>query len=274
MTEIIAELGINHNGSIDIAKKLIDVAHASGCDFIKFQKRNIDLVYSKEELDSPRESPWGKTTRDQKYGLEFFQDHYQILDAYCHRKGIKWFASPWDLDSIMFLNSFQGCQFIKIPSALITNDEILVASRNTGRRIILSTGMSTIEMVDHAVEVIGEDSIYCIMHCTSTYPSKSEELNLNCIKTLKARYPWAKIGFSNHNPGIIFMPIAVALGAEMIEYHITLDRSMYGSDQAASIEPEGVFKLVKHIRNTEKAMGDGIKCIYDSEIPIIKKLRR
>ena len=274
MTEIIAEIGINHNGNIEIAKKLIDVAHASGCNYVKFQKRNIDLVYSKAELDTPRESPWGTTTRDQKYGLEFFRDHYQIIDSYCHRKGIWWFASPWDEDSVLFLNQFKDCQFIKIPSALITNDSILEESRDTGKPIILSTGMSTLDMVDHAIDVVGKDKIYCIMHCTSTYPSKPEELNLRCITTLREKYPWAKIGFSNHNPGIIFMPIAVALGAEMIEFHITLDRSIYGSDQSASIEPEGTFKLVKHIRNVGLAMGDGVKKIYDSEIPIIKKLRK
>ena len=273
-TQIIAELGINCNGSLEIAKKLIDVAHSAGCQYVKFQKREVDLVYTKEELSAKRESPWGTTFRDQKIGLEFFGDHYLVIDAYCYRKGIKWFASPWDLQSLGFLNQFEGCEFIKVPSALITNESFLKACKEGNKPVILSTGMSTIEMVDNAVSILGKDKIHCIMHCTSTYPSKPDELNLNCIPMLKKRYPWAKIGFSNHNPGIIFMPIAVALGAEMIEAHVTLDRSLYGSDQASSIEPEGMFKLCKYIRGVEKAMGDGVKKIYDSEVPIIKKLRK
>lgn len=273
-TEIVAEIGINANGDIDIAKKMIDVAKAAGCDYVKFQKRTIDLVYSQEELETPRKSPWGNTTRLQKEGLEFSAAEYRELSDYCQKKEISWFASPWDLDSLRFLESLPDCKFIKIPSALITDERYLSVCSLSEKQVIISTGMSTIEMVDRAVQILGQGKIYCIMHCTSTYPSKPSELNLNCIKTLQNKYSWAKIGFSNHNPGIIFMPIAVALGAEMIELHITLDRSSYGSDQPASIEPEGLFKLVKHIHNTEQAMGDGIKCIYDSELPIIKKLRK
>lgn len=271
---IIAEIGINAGGSIDTAKKMIDVAKSSGCDFVKFQKRNIDLVYSKEELDTPRKSPWGTTTRQQKEGLEFTESQYSELSAYCFERGIEWFASPWDLDSLAMLNRFAECKYIKVPSALITSKKFLEACAKGDKQVLISTGMSTIDMVDEAVKVLGEKKIDCIMHCTSTYPSKPEELNLNCIKTLQVKYPWATIGFSNHNPGIIFMPIAVALGARMIELHITLDRASYGSDQPASTEPEGLFKVVKHIRNTELAMGDGVKRIYDSEIPIIKKLRK
>jgi N-acetylneuraminate synthase len=273
-TETVAELGINSNGSIELAKKLIDVAKSAGCDYVKFQKRNIDLVYSKEELDTPRKSPWGDTTRQQKEGLEFSLENYQKLSFYCRDRNLQWFASPWDLESFDFLNSLNDCKFIKIPSALITNKPLLEKCNRWNKPVILSTGMSTLDMVDEAIDIVGKEKIYCIMHCTSTYPSKPSELNLNCIKTLKEKYPWAKIGFSNHNPGVIYMPIAVALGAEMIEFHITMDRAMYGSDQPASIEPEGVFKIVKYIRGTEIAVGDGIKCIYDSEIPIIKKLRR
>jgi N-acetylneuraminate synthase len=273
-TEIVVEIGINANGDVNLAKKLIDAACVAGCDYVKFQKRTIELVYTKEELDFKRDSPWGTTTREQKEGLEFGVEDYREIDEYCHRRGISWFGSPWDLDSLDLLAGFDSCRFIKIPSALITDGAMLGACRPINKPVILSTGMSTVDMVDRAIKILGQDKIYCIMQCTSTYPSKPEELNLNCIRMLKARYPWAKIGFSNHNPGIIFMPIAVALGAEMIEFHITLDRSSYGSDQAASIEPEGTFKLVKYIRGTEQAMGDGIKKIYDSEIPILKKLRR
>lgn len=274
MTEIVAEIGINASGSLELAEKMIDVASTAGCDFVKFQKRNIEAVYTKEELDSKRESPWGTTFREQKAGLEFTEDDYRMLDAYCFAKGIGWFASPWDLDSLYFLATFDDCQFIKIPSALLTNNELLKACLDVDKMVILSSGMSEIPMIDNAVKILGKRKIYCIMHCTSTYPSKPEELNLKCIETFRKHYPWARIGFSNHNPGIIFMPVAVALGATMIETHITLDRASYGSDQAASIEPEGIFKVVKHIRNTEKAMGDGVKRIYESEIPIMKKLRR
>jgi len=264
----------NHNGDIELAKRLIDVAVASGCDYVKFQKRNVDLVYTKEELDAKRESPFGTTNGDLKRGLEFNEEQYEEIDLYCFSKGIGWFASPWDLDSLKFLSRFDYSKFIKIPSPLLTNERLLKACRDINKKVILSSGMSNIDMIDNAVRILGKEKIYCIMHCTSTYPSKPEELNLNCIIDFKQRYGWTKVGFSNHNPGIIFMPIAVALGAEVIEFHITLDRSSWGSDQAASIESEGVFRLVKHIKNTDKAMGDGIKKIFDSELPIMKKLRR
>jgi len=274
MTEVVAELGINHNGSIETAKKMIDVAAAAGCDFVKLQKRDISLVYTKAELDSPRESPWGKTFREQKRGLEFDEDVYDELDEYCNAKDIGWFASPWDVNSLDFIARYDSCEFIKIPSPLLTNEELLNACLEVDKPVILSSGMSNLHMIDNAVSILGRDKIYCIMHCTSTYPSKPEELNLSCITGFKEKYGWTKIGFSNHNPGIIFMPIAVALGAEMVEFHLTLDRASYGSDQAASIESEGVFRLVKHIHNTEKAIGDGVKRIYESELPIMKKLRR
>lgn len=275
MTEIIAEIGINHNGDMDTAKRLIDAAAEAGCDFVKFQKRDIDLVYTKEELAAPRKSTWGETNGDQKRGLEFGITQYRKIDDYCRARGIGWFFSVWDVNSLLMSLGFYDCPFIKIPSALITNRELLAACRNMTRKpIILSTGMSLWPMVDEAIEILGKDRVYCIMHCTSTYPSTPEELNLNCIRTMKERYPWAKIGFSNHNPGIIYIPVAVALGAEMVETHITLDRSSYGSDQSASIEPTGLDRTVKYIRGVEKAMGDGVKRIYDSEIPIMKKLRK
>jgi N-acetylneuraminate synthase len=274
MTEIVAEIGINANGSLDTAKRMIDVAAAAGCDFVKFQKRTVELVYTKEELAAPRESKWGRTFGDQKRGLEFSREDYDEIDLYCREKEIGWFASPWDTDSLEFLDEYDDCQYIKIPSPLLTNEGLLRGCLDSDKQVILSSGMSNIPMIDNAVGILGKEKIYCIMHCTSTYPSKPEELNLKCITDFRERYGWTKVGFSNHNPGIIFMPIAVALGSEMIEFHITLDRASVGSDQAASIESEGVFRLVKHIRNTEKAMGDGIKKIYDSEIPIMKKLRR
>ena len=272
MVELIAEIGINHNGSVEIAKKLIDVAYSAGCHYVKFQKRTIETVYSKEELDAQRESPWGKTNREQKLGLEFEKGEYDAISEYCKGR-IGWFASPWDVESTWFLGKYKECAFIKIPSALITNFKILDTALLTMKPIIISTGMSTMTEIDNAVKFLGPN-LYCIMHCTSTYPSKPEELNLNVIKTLKELYPDVKIGFSNHNPGLIYMPVSVALGAEMVEFHITLDRSMYGSDQSSSIEPEGVYHLSKWVAGVEKSMGDGIKKVYDSEIPIIKKLRR
>lgn len=270
--ELVYEIGINHNGDMATAKKLIDVAHSAGCDYVKFQKRNIESVYTKEELDAPRESPWGATNREQKEGLEFGFDDYVELKRYCGDK-IGWLASPWDLKSLYDLFLLKS-KYIKIPSALITNEAFLANCLNYDAQVILSTGMSTMSMINRAVEVLGREKIYCIMACTSTYPTKPEELNLNFIKTLKKVYPWAKIGFSNHSPGVVYMAIAASLGAEMIEFHGTLDRSMYGSDQAASIEPEGVYKLSKWLKGIEVAMGTGIKEIYDSELPIMEKLRR
>jgi len=270
MVEVIAELGINHNGDLAIAKKLIDVAYSAGCDFVKFQKRTIDLVYSKEELDKPRKSSWGTTTREQKLGLEF-EDEYLDIDEYCKGK-IRWFASLWDMKSIDFLGVFD-VPFLKIPSALITKQPLLEACRETGRKVILSTGMSTLEEVDRAIGVLGQESIYCVMHCTATYPTVPEEVNAMCILTLKERYHWVKIGFSNHYPGLKAMEMAATYGAEMIEFHITLDRTMDGSDQAASIEPQGVFKLMESLKLIERMKGDGIKKVYDSELPIIDKLR-
>ena len=270
--EVIYEAGINHNGDIELAKRMIDVAYAAGCSHVKFQKRDVDLVYSKEELDKPRESPWGTTTRQQKKGLEFGVSEYASIDLHCNGK-LKWFASPWDMNSLYFLKQF-GRDLIKIPSALITDIKLLAACRDMRIKVILSTGMSTLGQVDDAIDVIGQENIYCLMHCTSTYPSKPEEINARCILTLKERYPWAKIGFSNHYPGLMAMTLAVAYGAEMIEFHGTLDRSSYGSDQAASIEPRGVFELMERLRLVEQMKGDGVKKVYDSELPIMAKLRR
>jgi N-acetylneuraminate synthase len=273
MIEIVAEIGLNHNGDLEIAKKLIDVAASAGIDYLKFQKRDIDLVYSKEELDKPRESPWGTTTREQKQGLEFSELEYLELDEYCQSKRIKWFGSPWDVNSAAFLGAFD-IPFIKIPSALITNLELLDVCKQIGKPVIISTGMSTLDQVDRTVSVFGKQNIECIMHCTSTYPTDPMEVNIKCIPELKERYPWTKIGFSNHYPGLMAMTLAAAYGIEMLEFHITLDRTMYGTDQAASIEPSGTFELMQRLKLIKRMMGDGKKKVYDSEIPIMKKLRK
>jgi N-acetylneuraminate synthase len=282
--EIIAEIGINHNGDVKLAKQMIDVAAASGCDYVKFQKRTVSEVYTDEELDAPRESPWGTTNREQKFGLEFSMDEYRQINTYCAGK-IKWFASPWDHMSVGFLHNFKP-PFMKIASASLTDKDVLQNCVTYNYPVILSTGMSTLEELDAAIKIVGEERVHCIMHCTSTYPTKTEEMNLLCIPVLQKRYnllcipvlqkryPWATIGFSNHHPGIVFMPAAVALGAKMVEFHITMDKTMYGSDQAASFNPEGVFKAVKYMREVEKSLGDGIKRVFDSEIPIREKLRR
>jgi len=242
MVEVIAEIGINHNGSLEIVKKLIDIVSSAGISLVKFQKRTIEVIYTKEELDKPRESPFGTTTWEQKQGLEFSMSEYILIDSYCTQKGIAWLASPWDKESAFFLSQFK-IPFLKIPSALITDFDFLEICRDTSIPLILSTGMSTLEMVDKAIDVIGKKNIYCIMHCTSTYPTKPEESNMMCIPIFRERYPWTKIGFSNHYPGLMSMVMAGTLGIDMIECHVTLDRSMYGSDQAASIEPQGIFHL-------------------------------
>lgn len=268
----VAEIGINHNGDIEIVKKLIDAARWSGVEYVKFQKRTIDLVYSQEELDKPRESPWGTTTREQKEGLELSKEDYDVIDNYCKQVGIGWFASPWDVESVDFLLQYEP-RFLKIPSALITNIELLQKVKDSEVPVILSTGMSTEDEIARAVYFLGHQIEY-LLHCTSTYPSKAEELNLSYIPVLKKKYPYFKIGFSDHSSQIIFIPVSVAFGAEMVEFHITLDRAMYGSDQAASIGVQGMFAISNYVSLVEKAVGDGAKVVYDSELPIISKLRR
>lgn len=269
---IVAEIGINHNGSVDLAKQLIDAAIFAGCNAVKFQKRTVDIVYSKEELEKPRESPFGAKNGDLKRGLEFGQKEYEEINIYCNEKGILWFASCWDEASVDFIDQF-NLPCYKISSASLTDDGLLRYHRKKGRPIILSTGMSNLAMIRHAVNVLGEDKLV-VAHCTSTYPSKSEELNLQCIKTLKREFKKVPIGYSGHETGLATTIAAKVLGACMVERHITLDRSMWGSDQAASVEPQGMRILVQNIREIEKAMGDGKVKIYASEIPIIKKLRR
>ncbi|KKR37508.1 MAG: N-acetylneuraminate synthase [Parcubacteria group bacterium GW2011_GWF2_40_10] len=269
---IVAEIGINHNGEVETAMRLIDAAVFAGCNAVKFQKRTVDIVYSQEELNKPRENPFGMTNGDLKRGLEFGQKEYEEINKYCKEKGILWFASCWDESSVDFINNFNPPCY-KIASASLTDDGLLRYHRKTGKPIILSTGMSDLPMINHAVEVLGGGELV-IAHCTSTYPSKSEELNLQCIKTLKRKFKGVPIGYSGHEAGLATTVAATVLGACMAERHITLDRSMWGSDQAASVEPQGMRILVQNIREIEKAIGDGKIKIYDSEIPIMKKLRR
>ena len=270
MVEIIYEIGLNHNGDMATAKKLIDVAHTAGCNYVKFQKRNNSLVYTKEQLDAPRESPWGKTYGEYREHVEFDMLDYREISEHCYGK-VPWFATPFDIDSLRFLK-FYPVPFIKVASIHLRNYELLEAIGQAGKPVIMSTGMSDWEMIDKAIDIVGKDTIYCIMQCNSCYPAHESELNLHVIPEMKKRYPFAKVGFSNHHPGIIYMLMAATLGVEMIEFHGTLDRAMYGSDHAASIEPEGVHKLVKYIRGVEKALGSSEKFITESEVPHIARL--
>src|ERR1035437_5441279 len=268
---IIAEIGINHNGDIDLARRLISVAVAAGCDAVKFQKRTVEIVYTPEELAKPRENPFGSTNGDLKRGLEFGLEQYRAIDEYCRLHKVLWFASCWDEASVDFIAKFDPPCF-KIASASLTDDNLLRHHRRYGKPIILSTGMSTIPQIDHAVEVLGKQDLV-LPHATSTYPSKADELNLRAIQTLRERYD-VPIGYSGHEVGLASSVAAAALGACMIERHITLDRAMWGSDQAASVEPQGVARLVKDIRAVDQSLGNGVKRVFDSEVPIIKKLRR
>jgi len=269
---IIAEIGINHNGSLEVAKQLIDAAKECGCDAVKFQKRTVSVVYTPEELAKPRENPFGLTNGDLKRGLEFGYEQYREIDRYCKMKNIEWFNSCWDEGAVDFIEQFNPICY-KIASASLTDEKLLRHHRKYGRPIILSTGMSDMDLIDRAVNILGKKDLI-ILHCTSTYPSKSEELNLKGIVTLREKYPEIPIGYSGHEVGLATTVASVALGAVMIERHITLDRSMWGSDQAASVEVQGFKKLVRDIRSVESAMGDGVIRIYESEKPIIAKLRR
>ena len=255
-----------------IAKQLIDLAVEVGADAVKFQKRTIDIVYTKEELDKPRETPFGKTNGDLKHGLEFGEKEYMEIDAYCKEKKIMWFASCWDEESVDFINKFNTPCF-KIASASLTDDNLLRYTRTKGKPIILSTGMSSADQVKHAVEVLGEENLI-VLHCNATYPAKVEELNLLTIKSLQEIFPNILIGYSGHEVGVSTSVAAVVLGACVIERHITLDRAMWGSDQSASLEPKGLELLIRDIKTWEIARGDGIKKVFESEIPIMKKLRR
>lgn len=268
---VIAEIGINHNGSVEIAKKLIDIAVSSGCDAVKFQKRTIDVVYTKEELEMCRPNHFGETNGDLKRGLEFGYYEYLEIDNYCKRKGIMWFASCWDEESVDFIDQFDPPCY-KIASATLTDDNLLLHIKSKGKPILFSTGMSTQQEIDHALDVLGTDNIV-LYHCTSTYPTDNTEVNLSVISEYLKKYDFP-IGFSGHERGLTPSIIAAALGASSIERHITLDRTLWGSDHAASLEPEGLFRLLRDIRSVSGMMGDGKKIVYESEVPIIKKLRR
>jgi N-acetylneuraminate synthase len=268
---IIAEIGINHNGNIDLARRLISVAVAAGCDAVKFQKRTVELVYTKEELEKPRESPFGATNGDLKRGLEFDYDAYCLIDRYCREVRMPWFASCWDEASVDFIDRFDVPCY-KIASACLTDDNLLRHTRSKGKPIILSTGMSTIEEIDHALAVLGREDLI-LLHATSVYPAYYPELNLNAIRGLQKRYR-VPVGYSGHETGLPSTVAAVALGACCLERHITLDRAMWGSDQAASLEPNGISKIVSYVRIVEQSLGDGVKRVLEREHPIIKKLRR
>jgi N-acetylneuraminate synthase len=268
---VVAEIGINHNGDLGLARKLISAAVTAGCDAVKFQKRTVDVVYAAEELARPRESPFGPTNGDLKRALELDAEAFDAIDEYCRMLGIAWFASCWDEASVDFIERFEPPCY-KIASASLTDDDLLRHHRQYGRPIILSTGMSSLQEIDRAVDVLGTDDLV-LLHATSTYPSQPAELNLRAIGTLRERYG-VPVGYSGHEVGLSTTVAARVLGACMVERHITLDRAMWGSDQAASVEPFGFQRLVRDIRTVESALGDGVKVVYDSEIPVQEKLRR
>lgn len=270
---IIAEIGINHNGDLNIAKKLIDVAFIAGADAVKFQKRTIDLVYTKEELDKLREHPWGTTNRELKEQLELGKEEYAEIDRYCKTKKIHWFASAWDLKSQEFLRQFD-LKYNKVASAMLTNPDLLEMIAEEKRYTYISTGMSEFAEIDKAVEIFKKnDCPFELMHCISTYPTPDEEVNLKVIETLRKRYK-CKVGYSGHEVGLAVSYAAAALGITSIERHITLSRAMFGSDQAASVEPMGFIQLCGAVRKIQKALGDGIKKITEEEVAIRKKLRK
>lgn len=273
MVFITAEIGINHNGDIEIAKKLIDLAVSVGCDAVKFQKRTIDKVYSKELLDSPRDSPWGKTQREQKEGLEFSHAQYNVIDKYCKQKGITWYLSCWDIDSQIQMRKFKT-KYNKVASAMLVHTKLLESIAEEKKYTFISTGMSTIQDISNAIKIFKKHKCpFELMHSHSSYPMNIKEANLSVIEILRKKFK-CKVGYSGHESSSYLLCVAaVMLGATSIERHITLDRSMYGSDQAASLEPEGLRRLVRDIRTLDVILGDGVKRIWDSEKPVMKKLR-
>jgi len=272
-TYIIAEIGINHNGSLETAKKLIDIASLSGCDAVKFQKRNPDVCVPEHQKTVMRETPWGTMTYlDYKYKVEFGQEEYDEIDAYCVERNIEWSASPWDLDSLKFLEQYD-LPWLKIPSAMLTEDNLLRECARTGKKIIFSVGMSNLKEIDHAVELLREEKAdFAMLHCNSTYPAPLGELNLKCIQTLKERYN-CEVGYSGHEFRLGTTVASVYLGATILERHITLDRTMWGSDHLSSVEPQGLIKLVKGVRELETALGDGHKTVTEGEKKVRLKLR-
>ena len=273
MTFIVAEIGINHNGNLDIVKKLIDIAVSSGCDAVKFQKRTVEKIYAKEVLDSPRNSPWGETTREQKLGLEFSMKDYKIINDYCKKKKIKWYLSCWDIDSQIRMRKFKT-KYNKVASAMLIHEKLLNVIAEEKKYTFISTGMSTMKEIEKAVKIFRKHKCkFELMHSHSSYPMKLDEANLKVIQTLQKKFK-CNVGYSGHETsGYLVSVTAVLLGATSIERHITLDRTMYGSDQAASLESPGLFRLVSDIRSLDKILGDGEKRIWDSELPAMKKLR-
>ena len=273
MTFITAEIGINHNGSLEIAKKLIDISADNGCDAVKFQKRTIDKVYSKKVLDSPRESPWGTTTREQKLGLEFSLKDYRIIDSYCKKKKIPWFVSCGDVTSQLEMRKF-NLKYNKVASAMLVHQKLLETVAEEKKYTFISTGMSTMSQISDAVKIFQKhDCPFELMHTNSAYPMNPQEANLMAIPMLRKKFK-CNVGYSGHETGsYLICVLAIALGATSIERHITLDRSMYGSDQAASLEPPGLYRLVKDVRDIDSIMGDGVKRIWDSEKSSMSKLR-
>ena len=270
---IIGEIGINHNGDMAICKQLINVAKEAGADCVKFQKRDINQVYTQEFLDSPRESQWGTTQREQKLGLEFSADEYQEIEDYCKEKGLEWFASAWDINSQKFLRQFNS-KYNKVASAMIVHTDLLKEIASEGKHTFISTGMTTYDDIQTAVDIFRKaDCSFELMHTVSTYPMKDEDANLNMIKTLREKFD-CNVGYSGHEVGLAVSYAAAALGITSLERHITLDRSMYGSDQSASVEPSGFRQLVGAVRKIELAMGDGIKKTIEAEGPIAKNLRQ
>jgi len=270
---IVAEIGINHNGDMSTCKGLIDIASESGCNAVKFQKRDINKVYTQEFLDSPRESPWGVTQREQKSGLEFGMGEYKEIDQYCKEKGIEWFASAWDLNSQKFLQQF-NCKYNKIASAMIVYEDLLKMVAKEGRHTFISTGMTTYDDIQKAVDIFRVAGCpFELMHTVSTYPMKVENANLNMINTLRDKFQ-CNVGYSGHEVGLAISYAAAALNITSLERHITLDRAMYGSDQSASVEPQGFRQLVSSVRVIEEAMGDGVKYFIEEEEPIAKNLRQ
>lgn len=271
-TYVIAEIGINHNGSMENAKKMIDAAKHAGVDAVKFQKRTPEICVPDNQKNQMRETPWGYITYlDYRYKVEFGEAEYAEIDRYCREVGIDWFASVWDEEAVDFLEAFNPICY-KIPSASLTDSGLLKKIKSTGRAAILSTGMSTMEQIRHAVSLMDMDKLV-LTHATSTYPCEPEELNLRMIDTLRKEFA-CPIGYSGHEVGLIPSVLAAGMGACMVERHITLDRAMWGNDQAASVEPSGFERLVKYIRVAEQSLGDGVKKVYDSELPSLKKLRR
>jgi N-acetylneuraminate synthase len=270
---IIAEIGINHNGDLSIARQMIDAAVHAGVDAVKFQKRTPEIATPPEQRSQMRETPWGYISYlDYRYKVEFGEEQYREIDRYCKEKGIAWMVSVWDQDSVDFIEQFDTPAY-KIPSASLTDFGLIRKARATGKPLILSSGMSTMEQIHQGVKIAGKKDLI-LMHCTSTYPCEPEELNLKMIETLRREFPEIPIGYSGHEVGLVPTAVAVALGACMVERHLTLDRAMWGSDQAASVEPWGFETLVKYIHVTERSIGDGVKKVYASEQPSLKRLRR